>query len=144
MRLTLHTDYALRTLIFLACNPTGKLTSIREIAETYAISENHLIKIVQKLGQGGFITTTRGRNGGLRLARPAETIRIGDVVRFIEKERDFLSCQGNPDKDCSCRLMPACRVRQTMEKAMLAFLSVLDGTTLTDISTAEEKLALGM
>ncbi|WP_019459254.1 Rrf2 family transcriptional regulator, partial [Roseomonas sp. B5] len=80
MRLTLHSDYALRTLIFLGLRPQ-RLVSIAEIAKAYRISENHLTKVVHRLGQAGFVETLRGRGGGLRLARPPEEIRIGDVVR---------------------------------------------------------------
>ncbi|MBV1837152.1 Rrf2 family transcriptional regulator [Acetobacter estunensis] len=142
MQLTLHTDYALRTLVFLACNPE-RLASIREIAEVYGISENHLIKIIHRLGQGGFIETIRGRNGGLRLGRPSEDIRLGDVVRYTEEELGLVVCmQTAKEKGSTCRLMPNCRLRGVLGTALSAFMNVLDQTTLADVVSSDEWQAL--
>ncbi|MBW6547234.1 Rrf2 family transcriptional regulator, partial [Salmonella enterica subsp. enterica serovar Weltevreden] len=88
MKLSRYTDYALRVLIYLAGRDQG-LASIRQIAQAYAISHNHLMKIVQDLGHAGFVETVRGRGGGLRLARPASAIVIGDVVRHTEDLGDL-------------------------------------------------------
>ncbi|WP_328702098.1 Rrf2 family transcriptional regulator [Alicyclobacillus fructus] len=81
MNLTLFTDYALRVLIYTANQPQGRLVQVDEIARVYGISRNHLTKAVHRLGQMGYLETVRGRGGGMRLAVPAETIRVGDVVR---------------------------------------------------------------
>ncbi|MFT8718346.1 RrF2 family transcriptional regulator [Acetobacter sp.] len=143
MRLTLHTDYALRTLIFLACT-RERLASIHEIATTYAISENHLVKIVHKLGQGGFIETCRGRKGGIRLAHAPETIQIGDVIRFTEGDEGIIACMkkdaGN-DPKAVCRLMPDCQLRMVFMKATKAFFQVFDGISLADIVMDREQTA---
>ena len=80
MKLTRYTDYSLRVLLHLAAHP-DRLCSIAEISRAYGISENHLMKVVHDLGKGGFVTTARGRGGGLRLGRPAQLISIGEVVR---------------------------------------------------------------
>ena len=56
--------------------------TIAEIAESYGISKNHLMKVAHQLGVAGYVATVRGRSGGLRLAKPAESIGLGEVVRF--------------------------------------------------------------
>jgi Rrf2 family nitric oxide-sensitive transcriptional repressor len=133
MHLTRHTDFALRVLIYLGLRP-GRLASIREIALAYGISENHLVKVVHGLGQAGFIETLRGRGGGLRLARPAEAIRVGDVVRRTEEDMALVDCfapaHGTPR---GCAIGGCCRLQATLEEALRAFMAVLDRTTLADL-----------
>ncbi len=124
MRLTLHTDYALRVLIYLATHDDRRC-SIAEIADAYAISRNHLMKVVQELGQGGFILTVRGRGGGFTLARPADQIIVGDVVRFTEPDLDLLDCG-------RCMVNAGCGLVGPFEEAMLAFLAVLDRHSIAD------------
>ncbi|MCE2574306.1 Rrf2 family transcriptional regulator [Komagataeibacter sp. FNDCR2] len=143
MRLTLHTDYALRTLMYLAVH-TERLSSIREIATAYGISENHLMKIIHRLGLGGFIETVRGRGGGLRLARPADQIRIGDVVRYTEEDMALVGCQqpeGAKD-NTPCLLADACRLRGALGEALGSFMTVLNGYTLADVVTPHERRCL--
>lgn len=133
MRLTVQSDYALRALVFLASN-RERLSSIREIAGIYGISENYMVKIIHRLGVGGFIETIRGRNGGLRLARPPEEIRIGDVVRFTEEDFAVVSCMQTERREgAGCLLMPDCSLRHTLGEALEAFLAVLDRKTLADV-----------
>ncbi|RXF70915.1 RrF2 family transcriptional regulator [Hansschlegelia zhihuaiae] len=130
MRLTLHTDYALRALIYLGLR-SGRRISIREIAEAHRISENHLIKVIHNLGRGGFVRTIRGKGGGLVLARPPEEIGVGDVVRFTEDDMALVVCfQG---ESASCALIGACRLQGLLGEALAAFLAVLDGKTLADL-----------
>lgn len=124
MKLTRHTDYALRVLLHLAAVEGGR-SSISEIATTHALSRNHLMKIIHQLGLGGFIKTLRGRGGGFILARPATDIRLGDVVRFCEPEIRPADC-GN------CAIQPACGLSGILNKAMCAFMAVLDAHTLAD------------
>lgn len=91
MRLTLYTDYALRLLMYLAVKPDA-LATIQEVAEAYGISRNHLMKIAQELGRGGFVETVRGRGGGLRLRTDPASIVIGDVVRATEDDFRLVEC----------------------------------------------------
>ena len=125
MRLTRYTDYALRVLIYLGLRP-DTLGSIGEMAERYGISENHLMKVVQQLGRAGYLKTTRGRGGGVRLGRAPETIRIGDVVRLTEEDFDIAECG-------SCVLGGACGLTSAFSRATAAFLAVLDQFTLADL-----------
>lgn len=132
MRLTLHTDYALRTLLYLGARPDTR-ASIRDIAEAYKISENHLVKVVHRLGQGEFIKTIRGRGGGLILGHPPAEIIIGSVVRFTEEDMMLVDCDGVSSGGRACLLAPDCRLRGVLREALNAFLSVLDHYTLADL-----------
>lgn len=136
MRLSSYSDYALRILIYLALQP-DELPTIAEIAERYAISKNHLMKVAHHLGLGGYIETVRGRGGGLRLGRAAEQIRLGDVVRYTEQDLAIVECMGEGNQ---CRLTPACTLRGVLGEALKAFLAVLDEYTLADI--ARQRLSL--
>src|SRR6476469_9834606 len=91
MRLTVHSDYALRVLMYLAVKQDG-LATIAGIAASYDISENHLMKVVHQLGVAGYVETVRGRGGGLRLAKPAETIGLAEVIRTTEPDMAIVSC----------------------------------------------------
>lgn len=125
MQLTRFTDYAVRVLLHVGAREDG-LSSISEIARTYRLSKNNLMKVVQDLGQAGFLTTVRGRNGGLKLARPAEDIRIGDVVRHTEPGFELVDCG-------ACIIAPACTLPRVLNEATEAFLAVLDRYTIGDI-----------
>lgn len=132
MKLTRYSDYALRVLTYLASHDDRR-ASIREIAERYRISENHLMKVVHDLGRAGFIATTRGRGGGLRLARPAGEIVLGDVVRHTEDSFDLVDC-------ASCLIAPACGATAILAEATRAFLAVLDRYTLADVASQRGRL----
>lgn len=125
MQLTRYTDYAIRVLLHVGAREDG-LSSIAEIARTYDISRNHLMKVVQDLGQAGFLITVRGRNGGLKLGRPAGEIRIGDVVRHTEQGFEMVDCG-------SCIIAPACTMPRVLAEATEAFLAVLDKYSVEDI-----------
>jgi len=136
MQLTQYTDYALRTLIFLAV--TDENVTITEISDSFGISRNHLVKVVHNLGKLGYITTTRGRQGGLRLAFSPEKINIGEVVRRTEPNFHLVECfdaQRN-----RCVITPACRLMITLDDAFRAFLAVLDQYTLADITENQHQL----
>lgn len=126
MRLNIQTDYALRMLMYLAIQGTRR-SSISEIAEAYSISENHLMKITQRLSAAGFVDAARGRGGGLRLSRAAESVKVGDVVRAIEPDFNLVECFR---ADNTCPITPACVLRKALGEARQAFLDVLDGYTL--------------
>jgi Rrf2 family nitric oxide-sensitive transcriptional repressor len=130
MRLTMHTDFALRLLMLLAMEP-DELHTIEEIARRYDISRNHLMKVTQTLVQAGFLDSLRGRGGGLRLARPAAKIIIGDVVRATEDGFDLVECFDRAQN--RCLITPACGLRGPLEEALLAFLTVLDSYSLADL-----------
>ncbi|MBL7236174.1 Rrf2 family transcriptional regulator [Novacetimonas hansenii] len=141
MRMTLHTDYALRTLFYVGLH-TDRRVSIREVANAYGISENHLVKVIHKLGRGGFIQTMRGRGGGLTLARAADEIRIGDVVRYTEEDMNLVACEPTTVDGRSCVLARHCRLRGLLGQAIDAFMMVLDGATLGSLLTDEDCVVL--
>jgi len=113
--------------------------SIHEIATCYGISENHLVKVVHKLGQGGFITTLRGRGGGLVLARPTAEISIGEVVRFTEEDLALVACEQSGQ---FCLLTGACRLQGVLGQALGAFMAVLDNQSLADLLAPPEFASL--
>lgn len=130
MRLTDYTDYALRTLMYLGAHADATAT-IQEIADAYGISKNHLMKVVHEFGQAGYIETSRGRGGGIRLGRPAKQISIGDVVRLAEGEFTLVECFGPGGNRCV--ITPACRLKRVFEGALDAFMAELDRHTLADL-----------
>ena len=136
MQLTRYSDYGLRVLIYLAVKTDG-LATIEEISDAYAISKAHLMKLVHEMGQAGLLETVRGRGGGIRLARPPEEIRIGDVVRQTEGKMELVECFG-PEKS-HCRIEAVCGLRPVLEEALSAFLGVLDQYTLADIVSRRRK-----
>jgi Rrf2 family nitric oxide-sensitive transcriptional repressor len=138
MRLTVYSDYALRVLMYLAVKQDG-LTTIAEIAESYDISENHLMKVAHQLGVAGYVETVRGRGGGLRLAKPAETIGLADVVRSTEPDMAIVSCFKPLDAPCAIR--PCCVLRRALEQARDAFVAVLENYTLGDLVRPRTRLA---
>jgi Rrf2 family nitric oxide-sensitive transcriptional repressor len=125
MRLTRYTDYALRVLIYLGTRPE-KLCSIAEVSRAYDISQNHLMKVVNDLVNAGYLASTRGRFGGIKLARPSAQINIGAVIRHTEDGFDLVDCG-------DCVIAPACGLTGALRKALSAFLAVLDDYTLADL-----------
>jgi Rrf2 family nitric oxide-sensitive transcriptional repressor len=130
MRLTLHTDFALRLLMLLALEP-DKLHTIEEAARRYRISRNHLMKVVQTLVQQGFVDSQRGRGGGLRLARPAGEINLGAVIRATEDSLALVECFEVGQN--ACVIAPVCGLRSPLGEALTAFFAVLDRYTLADL-----------
>lgn len=137
MRLTAYTDYSLRVLMYLAARPQ-RLATIGEIAAAYRISRNHLMKIVFELGRHGLLENVRGRNGGIRLARAAEEIRLGDVVRFTEAGSAIVECFGAEN---ACLITAPCRLKSVLQQSREAFLAVLDGVTLADLVRGNRPLS---
>ena len=129
MRLTTFTDYALRVLLHAATAPDGRAT-IAGVARTHAISEHHLVKVVHRLGKAGLLANTRGRGGGLRLARDAATITLGEVVRLTEGETVLADCFAG---GAPCPLLGRCRLNEALRQADDAFHAVLDRHTLLDL-----------
>lgn len=138
MQLTLYTDYSLRVLLYLAARD-DELSTISEIADSYGISRNHLVKVVHNLAGLGYIKTTRGKGGGMRLSRPTEQINIGDVVRKTEGSFELVECLSkNPSH---CPIAPACTLKGAISEALNAFISVLDRYSLADVARNKRQLA---
>ena len=129
MRLTQYTDYSLRVLLYLA-HKKDEMVTISELADFYKISRNHLVKVVHNLGVKGYLQTTRGKHGGMRLARPAHEIVIGDVVRKVEPDFDLLECF-NTSTD-QCMITHSCALKSLLIRARNDFLSTLDLYTVAD------------
>ena len=137
MRLTAFTDFTLRTLIYLAVRP-DRLVTIGDIAQAYGISTNHLMKVVQRLAQSNYVTTVRGQHGGIRLARPAEQINIGEVVRQSENDLAVVPCF---EAEACCAIQPECVLATALDQAIRAFLAVLDRYSLADLTAPRPGLA---
>ncbi|MCG6968645.1 MAG: Rrf2 family transcriptional regulator [Gammaproteobacteria bacterium] len=137
MQLTLHTDYALRVLIYLSTHPE-KTVTIDEITDFYEISRNHLVKVVHNLSSKGFINTSRGKHGGMQLSRPPQDISIGDVVRQIEANFDIVECFNPSTK--KCRVLPICNLKTVLQQANEAFLAFLDQYSLADAVKSNTEL----
>ncbi len=138
MRLTSYTNYALRTLMFAALDAPA-LVRVQDVADAHGISRTHLVKCVHHLGQWGYLDNVRGRGGGFRLARPADTITVGEIVRRTE--------EGFAEAPVVPGASPAdLRLTLRFEQAQAAFLAVLDRHTIHDITFNESdlRLALGL
>jgi Rrf2 family nitric oxide-sensitive transcriptional repressor len=143
MRLTIYTDYSLRLLMYLAL-AGDRLATIGQVAAAYGISKNHLTKVAHQLGVAGYIETVRGKGGGLRLARRAGEIGLGEVVRHAEPDMALVPCF--PPVNGDCPILPRCGLRHVLDEARMAFLGVLDRYTLADLVRAPVPLRelLGM
>lgn len=129
MRLTAFTDYGLRALMRLAGEPQ-RVLSTDAIAREFAISRNHLTKVVRELAAAGLVETRRGAGGGFQLARPAETITLGNVVRVLEARQAMVECFRADGG--ACVLTPRCRLKSRLAAAGRAFLAELDRTSLAE------------
>ncbi|MGH6806825.1 MAG: Rrf2 family transcriptional regulator [Ensifer adhaerens] len=138
MRMTLHTDYALRMLIYVAAR-RDRVCTVNDVAKAYGLSRNHLLKVAQTLRDLGLVETTRGRAGGVRLAKPPAEIAIGALVRATEEDFSLAECMQANGR--ACAISPACRLKGMLHEALAAFLTVLDKYTLADI--IQNKAALG-
>ena len=127
MQLTSFTDYGLRALIYMASLPDDQMTNISQVTDVYGVSRNHMVKIINQLSRAGLVTAVRGKNGGIKLGKPAQTIRIGDVVRELEP-LSLVNC----DSDF-CHITPACRLKHVLHTAVEHFLDELNQYTLADM-----------
>lgn len=137
MQLTLHTDYALRALVYLAVAPE-RSASVGEIAEAYAISKDHLLKVVQRLGALGYVETRRGRAGGVSLLVEPEAIHVGEVVRQLESSLALVECLGD---DPACAIAGACGLTSVLREARDRFLGILDEHTIADCVRSRPRVA---
>lgn len=136
MQLTTHSDYALRLLIYLAIHPQDKPATVKDAAERYGVSTNHLAKVAQRLVQEKLVISQRGRGGGLKLATTPETINIGQLIRKTEN-LELLECFGD---ECACPIESVCILFGALRKAQKAFFDVLDGYTLADVVKNKHRL----
>lgn len=138
MRLTTFSDYSLRVLMYLGVH-RGRLATIGEVARAYAVSENHLVKVVHHLARHGYIETTRGKGGGMRLARAPERINVGEVVRGTEESLVLVECFDPATS--TCRIGSACLLKGILARAVDAFFVTLDDYTLADLLATGPRLA---
>jgi Rrf2 family nitric oxide-sensitive transcriptional repressor len=136
MRLTLWTDYALRALIFVGAKGR-RLATIAEIAKSFDVPKTHMMKVVNQLGQLGYLETVRGKGGGVRLGRPPSEIVVGAVVRETEEDLAVMGCLGRAG---FCRIEECCVLRGALHQATRAFLITLDGYTLADLLAPRGRL----
>ena len=137
MKLTRYSNYAIRTLMFTNLHP-DRLCQCQEVADTFKVSKAHLVKCVHQLGQWGFVHSVRGRNGGFRLARPANEITVGAVIRKTEDTLDLVECFNSETN--SCPLITGCKLNQLLTHAMAGFMAEMDRVTIEDITTNQKQL----
>ncbi|WP_331346659.1 Rrf2 family transcriptional regulator [Cellvibrio sp. UBA7661] len=138
MYITRYTDYSLRVLMYVALKG-DEISTIAEIAESYGISKNHLMKVVQELNAKGYLIAVRGKNGGLRLNGQPENINIGTLVRDTEQDLAIVECFSNAQ---ACTITPACQLKMVFAQALEAFFNVLDQYSLADLLPQKRKPAL--
>lgn len=143
MRLTRQTNYAMRILMYCAANE-GRLSRIAEIASAYSVSELFLFKILQPLVENGLVETVRGRNGGVRLGRPAADITLFDIVRVTEENFAMAECFENDAVECP--LIDSCSLNAALREALNAFFAVLERHTIAELvaSKADMRGLLGI
>lgn len=129
MHITRYTDYSLRVLIYLAVQG-DRLATIQEIADSYEISKNHLMKVVHQLNKKGYIETVRGKKGGMRMLMAPTEIRVGVLVRETEQDLSIVECFTSKN---ACKISPVCGMKGMFGEALEAFLAVLDKHTLADV-----------
>jgi Rrf2 family nitric oxide-sensitive transcriptional repressor len=129
MRLTSFSDYAFRLLIYAGSHP-DRLITIQEAARIFAISRAHLMKVANELTRAGFLKAVRGRSGGLMLGKPAEQIRLSEVLEVVEPDFSLAECFG---AGSLCLITPHCRLRKALDEALAAFIGALDRYTVADL-----------
>ena len=137
MKLTTYTTYALRVLQLAALREPD-LVRVDDVVAVHGLARPHVVKIVHALGRAGYLETKRGRGGGFRLGRPPERIVVGEVVRMTEGELDIVECF-HPETN-TCPLIGVCRLSAGLQAATAAFMEVLDGLTVADISANRSEL----
>jgi Rrf2 family transcriptional regulator, nitric oxide-sensitive transcriptional repressor len=137
MHITSYTDYSLRVLIHAAAKSPA-LVTIDEVAGAFRVSRNHLVKVIHGLAKAGFLSTTRGRNGGFTLARPAREIRVSEVVRLTEQGKPLVECF-DPEHN-TCIITPACKLKFILHDAEQAFYDVLSQRTIADLFISPEAI----
>lgn len=138
MRVTKQTNYAVRMLMYCAADPRD-LSRVPDVAKAYGVSELFLFKILKPLVKAGLIHTVRGRNGGIRLGKPADEITLFDVIRVTEDSFAMAECFENDAADCP--LVSSCALNSAWREALDAFLAALENHTIADLSAARFNIA---
>ncbi|MBI4667395.1 MAG: Rrf2 family transcriptional regulator [Nitrospinae bacterium] len=138
MQLTRHTDYSFRVLIYLGLNGAN-LVTIKEIADSFGISKNHLMKVVHRLSQLGYIKTVRGKGGGLALGMDPKDIPVGAIVRHMEDRLEVAECFSSERN--TCPITRSCKLTGVFGQAMKGFLDTLDKYTLADVLCDKNKIS---
>lgn len=133
MQLTRFTDLGLRVLMYLACSPESRSVTIAEVAERFQVSDNHLVKVVHFMAQQGWLQTTRGKGGGIALAKPAAEFRLGQLVRALEQDLPLIDCQ----QPVACVLLPHCGLKQALTQALQVFFTELDRYDLAQLAAGK-------
>ena len=148
MRLTRHTDYGLRLLMYLALeastsggHASGPPRQVAQIARAFGVSAHHLSKVAQTLVRAGFLVAIRGRSGGFRLARPAAQIIVGDVVRATEPDFELADCFAGEDR---CVVQSCCELSGVLEDARQAFMARLDAVTVERLVAAKQQMTIAL
>lgn len=126
--ITSFTDYGLRTLMYVATR-SEHTTSVKEIAEHYGISRNHLVKVVHRLSQLGYIETTKGKGGGIKIAKDTEKLRLGDLIEQLEPNMNTVECFA---KTNTCRITGSCQLKHYLFEATQNFINTMNKYTLAD------------
>jgi Rrf2 family nitric oxide-sensitive transcriptional repressor len=129
MHITRYTDYSLRVLMYLAVKG-DELSTIQDIADSYAISKNHLMKIVQALSAKNYLLAIRGKNGGIKLNTDPKDINIGTLVRDLEQDQSIVECFGQAN---ACVITPSCQLKSIFHEALESFFKSLDNYSLADL-----------
>lgn len=129
MQITQFTDYGLRTLMYLAAQPE-RMCSVRVVAEHYGISYNHLVKVVHRLAQEGYLSSSKGKGGGIRLAHDASKLQIGDLVQKLEPNMHLVECFDRETN--TCKIIAGCRLKHYLAEANRAFIDNLNRHSLQD------------
>lgn len=135
MQLTKHTDFALRSLMYLGALPEGQLATITEIAKQFNIPRNHLMKVVHQLGKLEYIETLRGPKGGIRLKKDAAEITLAALIQDFEARLDPINCDTPP-----CPMYGGCELKCAMLEAQRAFFKVLENYSVADLVKRPSKL----
>jgi Rrf2 family nitric oxide-sensitive transcriptional repressor len=130
MKLTQYSDLGLRLLMYLAIRK-GESVTIREMSERFSVSKNHMVKISHQLTKSGLIESLRGRNGGVRLARPPESINVEQALRATEDSFDLVECFDATTNHCA--ISGSCQLNGVLDAALAAFFDVLRAVTLADL-----------
>lgn len=140
MQLSLHADYALRVLIYLGTH-RGEVVSTRQISDAYGISKHHLVRVVQTLGENGYVELLPGRSGGVRLSADPANVRLGDVIRKAEPSLQLVECF-DPATN-TCPIINDCGLKAYLRQALEAFIASLNQHTLAELLTAPRRSRLG-